>query len=57
MDVRNLFTAWFEDAASAPFGSQFTFTQAFTVSGDAAVVTPQTVILRNSLGESSITVQ
>ncbi len=57
MDVRNLFTAWFEDAASARFGSQFTFTQTFTVSGDAAAVTPQTVVLRNGLGESSITVQ
>lgn len=57
MDVRNLFTAWFEDAASARFGSQFTFTQTFTVSGDAAAVTPQAVVLRNSLGESSITVQ
>lgn len=57
MDVRNLFSAWFEDTASAPFGSQFTFTQTFTVNGDAAAVTPQTVVLRNSLGESNITVQ
>ncbi|MGA2117882.1 MAG: putative Ig domain-containing protein [Bryobacteraceae bacterium] len=49
----SLFTAWYASAAAAPFGSQFTFTQPFTVSGSAAAVTSVSVTLSNSLGNSN----
>ncbi len=51
--VENLFNAWFQDASSGQYGSQFVFTQPFTVQGDANAVTPQSVTLTNSLGSAT----
>jgi hypothetical protein len=44
---------WFQDPASSRFGTQFTFTQTFTVQGDAAAVTPVSVTLANSLASTT----
>jgi hypothetical protein len=46
-------TAWYGDPASQPFGSQFTFTQPFTIQGDANAVIPVSVTLTNRLGNDS----
>ena len=47
-------SAWFQDAASVRFGSQFTFTQSFTVQqGEAGAVTPVSVTLTNRVGSTS----
>jgi len=49
----SLFTAWYGSAGSAAYGSQFTFTQPFTVSGSTSAVTSVSVTLSNSLGNSN----
>ncbi|MGP8244755.1 MAG: beta strand repeat-containing protein [Bryobacteraceae bacterium] len=49
----SLFTTWYGSAAAAPYGSQFTFTQPFTVSGSAPAVTSVSVTLSNSQGNSN----
>jgi len=49
----SLFTTWYGSTAAAPFGSQFTFTQPFTVSGSAQAVTSVSVTLSNSQGSSN----
>jgi hypothetical protein len=49
----SLFTTWYGSTAALPFGSQFTFTQPFTVSGSAQVVTSVSVTLSNSQGNSN----
>jgi hypothetical protein len=46
------FTAWYNQTASAPFGSSFRYVQPFTVQGDATKVTMVTVTLTNSVGDS-----
>jgi hypothetical protein len=46
------FTKWYQDAASRSFGSQFLFTQSFTVQGDAASIASISVTLANSAGRS-----
>lgn len=47
-------SAWFQNPASAGFGSQFTFTQSFTVQqGEAAVVTPVSVTVTNRFGSAT----
>ena len=51
-DVRAVFTPWFGGDASTPFGSQFTYTQPFTIQGNQSAVTAVTVTLTNSLGAS-----
>jgi len=45
-----LFSAWYQDAANTPYGSQFVLTQPFTIQGDASSVLPQTVTLTNRTG-------
>lgn len=52
--VETIFSRWYQDANSARFGSQFLFTQTFTVQGgDAAAVTPESVTLVNRTGSTS----
>lgn len=52
VDLNAAFTAWYQQAASASFGSQFTLTQPFTVQGDASTVTSVSVTLTNAQGAS-----
>ena len=49
----SLFATWYGSSAAAPYGSQFTFTQPFTVSGASAAVTSVSVTLSNSQGNSN----
>ena len=48
-----LFTTWYTTADSAQFGSAFTYTQLFTLSGDASTVAGVGVTLTNSVGTST----
>lgn len=51
--ITSLFTQWYGSAGSAPYGSQFTLTQPFTVGGStSAAVLSVTVTLTNGLGTS-----
>jgi hypothetical protein len=51
--VTSLFSAYYGSSAAAPFGSQFTLTQPFTVaSGASSSVLSVTVTLTNALGTS-----
>jgi hypothetical protein len=51
--VESAFSQWFQDVSSARFGSQFTFTQPFSIQGDANAVLLQSVTLVNRLGSTS----
>lgn len=51
--VESLFAGWFENPESAPLGSQFEFTQSFTVQGDANLIAPVSVRLVNGVGSTS----
>jgi putative Ig domain-containing protein len=53
VQVQSIFTTWFQDTASTAFGSQFTFTQPFTVQGDPNAAIPGSVTLSNSLGSNA----
>jgi hypothetical protein len=48
-----LFSAWYQSAASAQYGSQFSFTLPFTVSGNVSGIASVTVTLTNATGTSS----
>jgi sugar lactone lactonase YvrE len=48
-----LFTTWYTTAGSAQFGSAFTYTQLFTLSGPATVVGGVGATLTNSIGTST----
>lgn len=50
--ITSLFTPWYGSTSSAPFGSQFTLTQPFTVNGSTSAVLSVTVTLTNALGTS-----
>ena len=50
--VQQIFGAWYTDAQSTVYGSQFTFTQPFNVQGDTSAVASVTVTMVNSLGTS-----
>ncbi len=52
VSVDAAFTSWYNQTASAPFGSSFRYVQPFTVQGDATKVTMVTVTLTNSVGDS-----
>jgi hypothetical protein len=52
VDVTASFAAWFANAASDAYGSQFTYTQPFTLDVDASVVQSVTVTLVNTAGNS-----
>lgn len=47
------FSRWFRDSASVPYGGQFSFTQQFTIQGDANAVTPVSVTLTNRTGSKA----
>lgn len=47
------FTQWYSSAASAPYGSQFTFTQPFTVQGSRQSIVSVSVTLTSKLGTSA----
>jgi hypothetical protein len=51
--VTSLFSAWYASAAAAPFGSQFSFVQPFTVTGSAQAIASVTVTLTNAQGTSA----
>ena len=51
--VGSAFSQWFGSAAAAPYGGQFTLTQAFTVSGTQPAVSSVSVTLANSVGTSA----
>jgi large repetitive protein len=50
VQLESVFNAWFLDSANSRYGSQFTFTQPFTIQGDATAVTPDSVTLTNRQG-------
>jgi hypothetical protein len=52
VNIANLFTTWYQSAASAAFGSQFNYAQTFTVIGDTNQIQSVTVTLANSAGTS-----
>jgi hypothetical protein len=52
LQLSDLFNAWFQGSTSAAFGSQFTYTQPFTVQGDATAVTVDSVTLTNRQGSA-----
>jgi Putative Ig domain len=52
--VDTLFSQWYQSAASAPFGSQFTYTQPFTVSGGAQSIVSVSVTLVSKAGTSNV---
>ena len=53
VNVDALFAAYFGSPASAATGSQFSFTQPFTVSGSAQSIASVTVTLVNKIGQSA----
>jgi hypothetical protein len=56
--VTSAFQAWYQSAASDADGTTFTYTQPFTITGDAADIQSIAVTLTNSQGVSeSSTVQ
>jgi hypothetical protein len=55
--VENLFSQWFENAASSQFGSQFFFSQPFNVAGDANAVKAHSVTLTNRVGSTTATIE
>jgi hypothetical protein len=48
-----MFAAYFGGASAAPFGSQFTYTQPFTVTGSTQAIVSVTVTLVNKIGQSA----
>jgi hypothetical protein len=48
-----MFAAYFGGSSSAPFGSQFTYTQPFTVGGSPQSIASVTVTLVNRIGQST----
>ena len=48
-----LFSQWYQSAASGPFGSQFTYTQPFNVSGGAQSIVSVSVTLVSKAGTSN----
>jgi hypothetical protein len=53
VDVSSLFDGWFQNTASAQFGTQFIFTQPFTIQGSASAVIPVSVTLVNRIGQTT----
>ena len=53
IDVTQIFATWYSDSTSVQYGSQFTFTQPFTISGGASGITSVSVTLTNAQGTSS----
>jgi hypothetical protein len=51
--VSSIFAPWYSSATSAPYGSQFTLTQPFTVTGSNTAILSVSATLTNSVGVSS----
>jgi hypothetical protein len=51
--LTTVFTAWYQDPASAPYGSQFSLDIPFTVQNAAGAISSLTVTLTNSQGASA----
>jgi hypothetical protein len=51
--AQTLFNQWYQSLASVPFGSQFSFTITFTVSGNVSSIQSVTVTLTNPTGTST----
>jgi hypothetical protein len=47
------FNAWYQNPASAPFGSAFLFEQLFGVAGDTSAIEAVTITLRNAQGTTT----
>jgi hypothetical protein len=47
------FSAWYQSSSAAAFGTQFLFTQTFSIAGDASAVNSVKVTLSNALGTSN----
>jgi hypothetical protein len=56
VDTNTLFGNWFLDPSNSQFGSVFSFTQPFTVQGDATAVNPASVTLTNRIGSADATI-
>ncbi|MGA3016229.1 MAG: putative Ig domain-containing protein [Bryobacteraceae bacterium] len=52
VSVSSIFAPWYSSAPSAPYGSQFTFTQPFTVTGSNTAILSVSATLVNSVGTS-----
>jgi hypothetical protein len=57
ISVQDLFAKWYQDPTSSRYGSQFTFSQPFTIQGDASAVLADSVTLTNRSGEVTAPVQ
>jgi Putative Ig domain len=53
VSLSSLFSAYFQNSQYATFGSQFVFSQPFTIQGDINSVIPQSVTLTNRIGSST----
>lgn len=53
VDVSSLFGNWFTNTASSQYGTQFIFTQPFTIQGTASDVVPVSVMLVNQIGQTT----
>ncbi len=53
VQVGTLFSTWYMDPTAPNFGSQFLYTQTFTVQGDPSVVVLQSVGLTNQVGATT----
>jgi hypothetical protein len=53
VSVSSLFSNWYQSAASAMWGGQFTYSQTFTVTGDPSQIASVSVTLTNSVGTSA----
>ncbi len=51
--ANQLFATWYSSAASAQYGSQFTYAQQFNISGNASGITGVSVTATNSIGTSA----
>jgi Putative Ig domain len=57
LPLEDMFGAWYRDSASTQYGGQFTFTQQFTIQGDANAVSPVSVTLTNRVGSTTGNIQ
>jgi hypothetical protein len=53
LPVESMFNTWFQDPSSSRFGSQFSFSQQFTVQGDPNAINVESVTLTNRLGSNT----
>lgn len=56
VDVSSLFSTWFQNSSNSKFGSEFVFTQPFSIAGTPSDVIVGTVTLTNQVGSTTYTV-